>query len=53
MTFNSVADANGEAEYRGEVEGCPLSATELVHTVIYYADGRTYRALPNRGEFCH
>jgi hypothetical protein len=45
-----VADESGEAQYRGQVEGCLLSATELVYSVIYHADGRTYDPLPNRGE---
>jgi len=46
-----VADANGDAEYRAQVEGCLLDATTLVYSVIYHFDGQTYHPLPNRGEF--
>jgi hypothetical protein len=46
-----VAGANGQAEYRGQVEGDLFSATQLVFEVIYHLDGQTYHPLPNRGEF--
>jgi hypothetical protein len=46
-----VADENGDAEYRSEVEGCLLDAGKLVYAVIYHANGQTYHPLPNLGEF--
>lgn len=46
-----VADAAGRAEFRGEIIGHPLDASQFFYTVIYHFDGRTYGALPNRGEF--
>src|SRR5215510_10040094 len=46
-----VADANGQAQYRGVVDGDLFGATQLIFEVIYHLDGQTYNSLPNRGEF--
>jgi hypothetical protein len=46
-----IADANGEADYRSQVEGDLLSALQVFYTVIYHADHQTYHPLPNAGEF--
>jgi hypothetical protein len=46
-----VADANGEAVYRGQVDGDLLNPMQLIFSIIYHFDGRTYGSLPNRGEF--
>lgn len=46
-----VADDNGEAGYRGRVNGVLLDATQVFFSVIYHFDGMTYHPLPNRGEF--
>jgi hypothetical protein len=45
-----VADANGEAVFRGKIKGRLLKATRVLYTVIYHFDGLTYHPLPNRGE---
>jgi hypothetical protein len=45
-----VADANGTASYRGQVNGDLLTALQVFYTVIYHSDGQTYDLLPNRGE---
>jgi len=50
-TNSFVADAEGGAEYRGEIQGDPLSATQFVIELVYHADGQTYYPFPNRGEF--
>jgi hypothetical protein len=46
-----VADANGTAEYHGQVDGDLLQALQVFYTVIYHFDGMTYHPLPNRGEY--
>jgi hypothetical protein len=46
-----VADANGTAEYHGQVEGDLLQALQVFYMVIYHFDGMTYHPLPNRGEY--
>jgi hypothetical protein len=46
-----VADANGQAQYRGLVDGDLLGATQVIFEVIYHLDGQTYGTLPNHGEF--
>jgi len=46
-----VVDGNGQAQFRGLVEGDLLSATQLILEVIYHWDGQTYGTLPNHGEF--
>jgi len=46
-----VADANGEAVFRGRIEGNLFEATQVLYTVIYHFDGLTYHPLPNRGEY--
>lgn len=46
-----VADANGQAQYRGLVDGDLFGAVQLIFEVIYHSDGQTYQSLPNRGEF--
>jgi len=45
-----VADADGEAVFRGRAQGRLLEATQDLYTVIYHFDGQTYHPLPNRGE---
>jgi len=46
-----VADASGEARYRGLVEGDLLAADQLFFSIVYHFDGMTYDPFPNRGEF--
>ena len=46
-----VADANGEAAFRGRVKGRLLKATQVFYTVVYHSDGETYHPFPNQGEF--
>jgi hypothetical protein len=46
-----VADANGEADFQGRVEGCLLDPGRLSIVLVYHFDGLTYGELPNRGEF--
>jgi hypothetical protein len=45
------ADANGEADYHGRLDGCLLDPSQLFFSVIYHFDGMAYHPLPNRGEF--
>lgn len=46
-----IADANGEASYRGQASGDLFTALQVFYTVIYHSDRQTYDPLPNRGEF--
>jgi hypothetical protein len=46
-----IADANGQAEYRGQVDGDLFTALQVYYTVIYHSDRQTYHPLPNKGEF--
>lgn len=46
-----VADANGQASYRGRVDSNLLNVYQSYYFVIYHFDGQTYHPLPNRGEF--
>lgn len=46
-----VADANGEAIFRGRAKGRLLAATQVYYTVVYHFDGGTYHPFPNRGEY--
>lgn len=46
-----IADASGQASYRGQVQGNLLDAYQSFYFIIYHFDGQTYHPLPNRGEF--
>ena len=46
-----VAGGDGTADYRGRVDEALLDATQVFLSVVYHADGISYGALPNRGEW--
>ena len=46
-----VADSSGEAEFHGRIGGDLLAASQVLFSIIYHADGKTYYPLPNKGEF--
>lgn len=46
-----VADAQGRADFTGEVDGRLLDAMQVFFSAVYHFDGQTYGSLPNRGEF--
>jgi hypothetical protein len=46
-----IAGSDGSATFHARAAGNLLAPMQLILEIIYHHDGRTYGALPNRGEF--